>query len=69
LNAEYARLTEEAGAEIARLQAEAAERTLWAQRLDTEIAGYREELRRIWGSRWFRAGKALGLGPQVRDIK
>jgi SAM-dependent methyltransferase len=69
LNAESTRLTQEAGAEIARLQAEAAERTLWTQRLDAEIAGYREELRRIRGSRWFRAGKTLGLGPQVRDLK
>jgi SAM-dependent methyltransferase len=69
LNAEYTRLTEESGAEIARLQAESAERTLWAQRLDAEIAGYREELQRIRGSRWFRTGKTLGLGPQVRDLK
>ncbi len=69
LHAESARLRQEAGAEIERLQAEVTERTLWAQRLDAEITGYREELRQIADSRWFRAGKTLGLGPQVRDIK
>ena len=83
LNAESAQLTLEATAQLARLRAEAAdfrsaladlqstvaERTEWAQRLDAEIAGYREELRRIGASRWFRAGKTLRLGPQVRDIK
>lgn len=62
LNVESTELTEEAGAQIARLEATVTERTLWAQRLD-------EELQQIRGSRWFRAGKTLHLGPQVRDIK
>lgn len=60
---------ERLNAESARLTEEATERTLWAQRLDAEIAGYREELEQIRASRWFRVGNKLRLGPQVRDIK
>ena len=47
-----------------------AERTAWAQRLDTEVAGLREALARVSGqltlyqaSRWVKLGKKVGLGP------
>ena len=62
LNSELERVTQEASAQIAGLEATITERTLWAQRLDAELAEIR-------ASRWFRAGKALRLGPQVRDIR
>jgi ubiquinone/menaquinone biosynthesis C-methylase UbiE len=74
LNAEWAQDRQRAGAEINRLQTESGalqatvtERSLWAQRLDAEIAGYRAELERIESSKWFRAGAKLGIGPGVRD--
>ena len=53
--------------ESAKIQATLNERTQWAQRLDAEIAEYREELQRIRSSQWYRTGAKLGLGPRVRD--
>jgi len=54
-------------AESERLEAMVGERTLWAERLNEEIAEYRRELHRIGSSGWFRAGAKLGLVPQLRD--
>jgi SAM-dependent methyltransferase/predicted nucleic acid-binding Zn-ribbon protein len=69
LGAENSELRQQAQARIERLEATVAERTQWAQRLDAEIAEYREELRRIASTIWFRAGAKLGLGPRLRDGK
>lgn len=63
LRAESSDLRHEAQAEISRLESMVTERTLWAERLNGEIAEYREELRRIGSSKWVRAGAKLGIGP------
>jgi SAM-dependent methyltransferase len=51
-------------------EAELADRTAWAQRLDGEVAGLREALARAssqltlyQASRWVKLGKKVGLGP------
>jgi len=49
-------------AESERLEAMVGERTLWAERLNEEIAEYRRELHRIGSSGGF-AGRKLGLVP------
>ena len=54
-------------------EADLADRTAWAQRLDSEVAGLREHLARVSGqlrlyqaSRWVKLGKKVGLGPEPR---
>jgi chromosome segregation ATPase len=54
-------------------EADLADRTAWAQRLDSEVAGLREDLARVSGqlrlyqaSRWVKLGKKVGLGPEPR---
>jgi len=64
LRAECADQRAQAQIVIDRLENTVTERTLWAQRLDAEIARYREELREIKSSKWYRAGASLGLGPR-----
>jgi len=54
---------EKARQALAKLQREFEERTVWAQKLDREVEAARAELRLIFGSRWYRLGKKLGLGP------
>ncbi len=56
-------------AQMERLEKESAERTAWAQRSDAELALCREELDRIAGSKWARAGSKLGLIPGIRAGK
>ncbi len=48
---------------LAQLQREFDERTAWAQKLDRELEAARTDLRLIFGSRWYRLGKKLRLGP------
>jgi SAM-dependent methyltransferase len=54
-------------------EADLAERTAWAQRLEGEVTALREELARVSGqlalyqaSRWVKLGKKVGLGPESR---
>ncbi|MGB9456850.1 MAG: methyltransferase domain-containing protein [Bryobacteraceae bacterium] len=54
-------------------EADLAERTAWAQRLEGEVTGLREELARVsaqlalyQASRWVKLGKKVGLGPESR---
>jgi len=42
------------------------ERTEWVRRLEKDIEGYEERLASAQGSKWFRLGRALGLGPELR---
>ena len=42
------------------------ERTLWAQALDREVQTLRDELTRIYDSRWIRLGRTLRIGPGAR---
>jgi len=48
-------------------QAEATvdERTKWAQSLDAELGGVRQQLAEFQGSRWVRLGRKMGLGPKA----
>jgi SAM-dependent methyltransferase len=45
------------------LDADVKERTAWAQRLDAELKLRNEDLRLLYGSRWYRIGKNLRLSP------
>ena len=42
------------------------ERTNWALRLDGEVRELQARLSMVEASRWYRVGRALGLGPEVR---
>ena len=54
---------EERTAWALKLNSEVEERTAWAQRLDRELVESRGDLQQIYASRWYRAGKKLGLAP------
>jgi ubiquinone/menaquinone biosynthesis C-methylase UbiE len=41
------------------------ERTRWAQSLDVEIEELRQQVAELVGSRWFRIGRKIGMGPGV----
>jgi SAM-dependent methyltransferase len=43
------------------------ERSLWAQRLEQERLELEAKLGSVRASRWYRMGRRLGLGPEVRD--
>jgi hypothetical protein len=43
------------------------ERTLWAQRLDSEHRFDLQSLDRVRASRWVQLGWKLGVGPQIDD--
>ena len=43
------------------------ERTLWAQRLEAERAQLAAQLEMIRASRWLKLGRAVGLGPVIRQ--
>ena len=46
-----------------------AERTAWAQSLNTQVEELTARLARVDASRWVRLGRAVGLGPRLRDDK
>jgi len=48
-----------------RAEATVAERTVWAQSLQTRIEQMERQLHMIRESRWLKLGRAVGLGPQV----
>ena len=48
---------------LATLQQEFEERTAWALKLDAELKAAGADLRLLFGSRWYRAGKKLRLSP------
>ncbi|OFV98135.1 MAG: hypothetical protein A3H28_01735 [Acidobacteria bacterium RIFCSPLOWO2_02_FULL_61_28] len=54
---------EKARAALDQLRREFEERTAWALRLDAELKERREDLRLVYGSRWYRLGKYLKLSP------
>jgi predicted RNase H-like nuclease (RuvC/YqgF family) len=43
------------------------ERTHWAQDLDRELSEIKSTLNLLRSSRWVRFGKALGVGPRLRE--
>ena len=54
---------DEARAALQRLQQEFEERTAWALRLDAELNARCDDLRLLYGSRWYRIGKNLRMSP------
>jgi ubiquinone/menaquinone biosynthesis C-methylase UbiE len=42
------------------------ERTLWAQQIEREREALAAKLNQVLGSRWVKAGRTIGLGPDVR---
>jgi ubiquinone/menaquinone biosynthesis C-methylase UbiE len=48
-----------------RAEATVAERTVWAQSLQTRLDAMERQLHMIRESRWLKLGRAVGLGPQV----
>ena len=54
---------EKARADLDQLRREFEERTAWALRLDAELKERSEDLRLLFGSRWYRLGKNLKLSP------
>ena len=54
---------EQARAALQKLQQEFEERTAWALNLNGELQQRWEELRLLYGSRWYRIGKNLRLSP------
>jgi SAM-dependent methyltransferase len=48
-----------------RAEATVAERTVWAQSLQTRLEAMERQLHMIRESRWLKLGRAVGLGPQV----
>jgi hypothetical protein len=44
-----------------------AERTVWAQDLQSKLERMQQQLAMIRQSRWIRVGRTLGVGPQVQD--
>ncbi|MGI8741286.1 MAG: methyltransferase domain-containing protein [Bryobacteraceae bacterium] len=66
LSAELQAKCEELGECVRLLDASEAlveERTVWAQRADSERAALQSQLNLVRVSRWFRLGRRLGLGP------
>jgi SAM-dependent methyltransferase len=57
------RQLDEARAALQRLQQEFEERTAWALRLDAELNARCDDLRLLYGSRWYRIGKNLRMSP------
>ena len=47
-------------------EAELADRTAWAQRLNSELARVSAQLTLYQASRWVKLGKKVGLGPEPR---
>ncbi len=48
-----------------RAETTVAERTVWAQSLQTQVEAMERQLHMIRESRWLRLGRAVGLGPRV----
>ena len=48
---------------LSKLQQEFDERTAWALKLDAELKAAGADLGLLFGSRWYRLGKKLGLSP------
>ncbi|MDP8979900.1 MAG: methyltransferase domain-containing protein [Acidobacteriota bacterium] len=48
-----------------RAEATVTERTLWAQRADTQRAQLQQQLNAVRTSRWVRMGRKIGLGPAI----
>ena len=48
---------------LSKLQQEFEERTAWALKLDAELKAAGDDLRLLFGSRWYRLGKKLRLSP------
>jgi chromosome segregation ATPase len=44
-----------------------AERTAWAQRLDSELESCKARIALVEASRWVRLGRAFGIGPAARQ--
>ncbi len=66
LETEFSKLRgefEERTAWALQLNGDVEERTAWARRLDGELGEARTDLQKIYGSRWYRIGKKLGLVP------
>jgi SAM-dependent methyltransferase len=55
-------------AKVAELEQENLTKTRWAQGLDAEVEELRRQLNLVRGSRWFKVGNRLGVGP-VLDRK
>lgn len=50
---------------VQELERENLNKTEWALRLDAEVNHLREQINLVLGSRWFKAGKRLGVGPAL----
>jgi hypothetical protein len=48
-----------------RAEATVTERTLWAQRAETQRAQLQQQLNAVRASRWVRMGRKIGLGPAI----
>jgi SAM-dependent methyltransferase len=65
LQDELAAAQRSAQEKIDELEAENNIKTAWAQRLDAEVEDLRRQIATVAASRWVRAGRKVGLGPDI----